>query len=62
MESTLLVGPCEEKVEKSNHGTLKFRSSAGIDSGWREGLPDNRLADVGCNEERNTTSKAISLL
>jgi len=62
VESTLLVWPCEEKVEKSNHGTLEFRSSAGVDRSWGEGLPDNRLADVGSNEKRNTTAQAISLL
>ena len=62
LKSTLLVWPCEEKVEKSNHGTLEFRSSAGVDRSWGEGLPDNRLADVGSNEKRNTTAQAISLL
>lgn len=61
-ESQLLVGPCDQKVDESNNGTLELRTSASVDSGGREGLPDNRLADVGGNEERDTTAKTVTLL
>lgn len=37
-------------------------TSASVDSGGAEGLPDNCLTDVGCNEERDTRAQAIALL
>ena len=51
LESTLLVGPCEEQVEERNDGALEFWATAGVDGGWGESLPDNGLADVGGNEK-----------
>lgn len=62
LESTLLVGPCEEQVEERNDGAFEFWASAGVDGGWRESLPDDGLADVGCDEEGDTASKTVSLL
>ena len=53
-EGATLVVPGEEKMEEGNESTLEFWSTAGIDGGGREGLPDDGLADVGCNEERDT--------
>lgn len=41
---------------------LSIHTSAGVDSGGAEGLPHNCLADVGCNEERDTRAQAVSLL
>ena len=46
-ESAALVIPGEEEVEEGNEGTLEFWSTAGVDSGGREGLPDDGLASVG---------------
>lgn len=37
-------------------------TSASVDSGGAEGLPDDRLTDVGCNEERDTRAQTIALL
>lgn len=37
-------------------------TSASVDSGGAEGLPDDCLTDVGCNEERDTRAQAIALL
>lgn len=37
-------------------------TSASVDSGGTEGLPDNCLTDVGGNEERDTRAKTIALL
>ena len=62
LESTLLVGPGHQKVEQSNDGTLKLGATAGVDGGGREGLPHDGLADVGGNEQRDTTAKTVALL
>ena len=62
IESTLLVRPCQEKVEKCDNSTLELRSSASVDGRWGESLPDDRFAYVGSNEERDTTSQTISFL
>lgn len=37
-------------------------TSASVDGGGAEGLPDDCLTDVGCNEERDTRAQAIALL
>lgn len=39
-----------------------MRTSAGVDSGGAEGLPHDCLADVGCNEERDTGAQTVALL
>lgn len=62
LESALLVGPGEQEVEESNDGTLEFGTTAGINGCRGESLPDDRLADVGRDEQRNTAAKSISLL
>lgn len=61
-QSTLLVGPGQEQMEESNDGTLELGATASVDGSGREGLPDDRLADVGGNEKRDTASKTVSLL
>lgn len=62
LESALLVGPGEEEVEESNDRSLELWSTTGVDGGGRERLPDDRLANVGSNEQRDTASKSVSLL
>lgn len=62
LQSTLLVGPGQEQVEESNDGTLELGASTGVNGCGGESLPDDRLADVGGNEEGDTTSKTVSLL
>lgn len=61
-ESALLVGPGQQKVEEGNDGTLKLGTTASVDGRRRESLPDDRLADVGRDEQRDTATKTIALL
>ena len=41
---------------------FKMQTSSSVDSCWTESFPDNRFADVGSNEQRNTRSKTIAFL
>lgn len=61
-KSTALVVPCEEKVEEGNESTLEFWSTTGVDGGGRECLPDDGLANVGGDEERDTGAETVALL
>ena len=38
------------------------RTSARVDGGGAEGLPHDRLTDVGCDEERDTGAQTVALL
>lgn len=49
-------------MEESNDRAFKFLSASGVDRGGGECLPDDRLADVCCNEQRDSRSKTIALL
>lgn len=62
VEGALLVWPGGKEVEERDNGTLELWTTAGVDGGWRESFPDDGLADVGGNEERNSASKAVTLL
>lgn len=53
-KSALLVGPREQQVEKGNDCAFKLGASSSIDGGGREGFPDDRLADVCSDEERDS--------
>jgi len=37
-------------------------TTAGVDGCWTESLPDDRLADVGCDEERYAGAEAVAFL
>lgn len=41
---------------------MYFRTSASVDGGGAEGLPDDCLTDVSSNEKRNTRAQTIALL
>ena len=56
-ESPDLVLPGGQEVEQSDHGTLKLGAAASVDGGRGEGLPDDGLADVGGDEQRNSRAK-----
>ena len=58
----MFVAPCQEEMEQRNDCSLKLGPSAGIYCRRRECFPDDRLANVGGDEERNTTTQAIPLL
>lgn len=62
LECNSLVGPGEEQVNKRNQSTLKLRATTSVDGGGGEGLPHDRLANVGGNEERDTAAETIALL
>lgn len=62
VQSTLLVGPGQQEVEESDDGTLELGATAGVDGRGREGLPDNRLANVGRNEKGDAASETVALL
>ncbi len=49
-------------MEERNDSSLELRSSAGIDGRGRESLPDYGFANVGSDEQRDTTAQPISLL
>ena len=61
-ESTTLVVPGEEEVEEGDDGTLKLGAAAGVEGGGGEGLPDDGLADVGCDEEGDARAETVALL
>lgn len=62
VQSTLLVGPSQQKVEQGDDSTLELGTTASVDRGRGESLPDNRLANVGRNEKRDTASETVALL
>lgn len=49
-------------MDKADNGTLELRATASVDSGGRECAPDDRLANVGGDEERDTATKTVALL
>jgi len=61
-KSATLVVPGEEEVEEGNESTLKFGTTACVDGSGRECLPDNGLADVCSNKERDTRTETVTLL
>lgn len=62
MKSALLIRPGEEQVEERDNSSFEFRSTTSVDGGRRESFPDDRFADVGCNEQGNAASKSVALL
>ena len=40
-------------MEEGDDGAFELGASAGVDGGGREGLPHDRLADVGRDEQRD---------
>ena len=61
-QTTDLVCPCCQKMKECNYSTFKLCPSARVDGGGAERLPDNRLTDVGSNEERDTRTETITFL
>lgn len=62
LQSALLVRPGQEEVEQRDDGTLELGTTASVDGSGGERLPDDGLANVGRDEERDTASKTVSLL
>lgn len=55
-----LVVAGDQQVDQSNESAFKLGSTASVDGGGGEGLPDDALADVGRDEEGNTRTKTIT--
>jgi hypothetical protein len=49
-------------VEEGDGGPLELGAAAGVDGGGAEGLPYDRLAGVGGDEERDARAPAVALL
>ena len=50
-KSSLFIRPSQKKMEECNDSSFELRPAARVDGGWGECFPDNRLANVGCDEE-----------
>lgn len=50
----LLIRPCQKKMKQCNDSALKFRSTSRVDGSRGESFPDDRFADIGSDEERNS--------
>lgn len=62
LQRALLVGPGQEEVEQGDDGTLKLGATTSVNGSGGERLPDDRLANVGRDEQRDTAAKTVSLL
>ena len=49
-------------MEERDDGALELRAAARVDGRGREGLPDDALADVGRDEQRDAGAQAVALL
>ena len=49
-------------MEEGDKSTLEFWTATGVDGSGRECLPDDGLANVSSDEERDTGAKPITLL
>mmetsp|Transcript_14743 Transcript_14743/g.29865 ORF Transcript_14743/g.29865 Transcript_14743/m.29865 type:complete len:304 (+) Transcript_14743:600-1511(+) len=61
IKSAHLICTGDEHVEHGNDGSLELSSTASVDGCWGERLPDDVLADIRCNKERNPRSKTVTL-
>lgn len=57
-----LVWPGHQQMEEGNDGAFKFFAASCVDGGWGKGFPDDGLADIGGNEERNSRAQTVSFL
>lgn len=62
VQGALLIGPGQEEVEQGDNSTLELRATTGVNGGGGESLPDDGFADVGGNEEGDTTAETVTLL
>ena len=49
-------------MEQRNHRALELRAPSRIDRRRRKGLPDDALADVRRDEQRDAGAQAVALL
>ena len=55
-----LVLPGGEQVEEGDDGALELGAAPRVDGGGREALPDDRLADVGGDEEGDSGAEMVA--
>ena len=60
VQSSDLVLLCSQEMEESNDSAFEFSSSADVDGGGREGLPDDGFADVGGDEEGDAGAETVA--
>lgn len=52
----------KEEVEERNECTFELGSTTCVDGRGREGLPDDRLADIRSDEKIDSRAETVSLL
>ena len=57
-----LALPRQDEVEERKHCALKLGPAPGVDDCRGEGFPEDRLADVGRDEERDRRADAVALV
>lgn len=57
-----LIGTGNQQVNQSDQSTLVLGTAGSLDSGWREGLPDNGFTNVGGDEKGDTRSKTVTYI
>jgi hypothetical protein len=62
LEGASLILTSDQQMEESDNGTLELSSTGSGNSGGREGLPDDLLANVGGDEEGDTRAESVTLL
>jgi hypothetical protein len=49
-------------VEEGDDCAFEFWTTARVDCGWGESFPDDRFADVSCNEQGDAAAQTVALL
>jgi hypothetical protein len=62
VQGAAFIIPGQEQVEERNDRAFKLGSTASVDGGGGEGLPDDGFTDVGGDEEGDARSKTVSFL
>lgn len=57
-----LIVTSGQEMEEGNDATFELSATASVDRCWTERFPDDCLADVGGNEQRNARAETVALL
>lgn len=57
-----LIVACGQEVEQGDDSTFEFGASTGVDRRGTERFPDDGLADVRGDEQRDTGTETVALL
>ena len=61
-QATDLVTPGSQEMEQGDDGSLELCTTACVDGGRGEALPDDGLTNVGGNEEGDAGAKPVAFL